>query len=104
MEGFNDADDSGGGGGGLTTAVTAAAGAQGPGGAGKADPPGTPLTLTITGSAKYTFDPAPLTVDEYRNAVEEAAKKGKPAKFGAKLPAPPTVDLAVELKNTSAGR
>lgn len=75
-----------------------------PAGAGpKTVPPGVPLTLTVTGKAKYTFDPAPLTAEAYKKAVEDAAKPGKKlGGFGGKaLPAPPAVDLAVELKNTS---
>jgi len=68
----------------------------------KSVPPGVPLTLTVTGKAKYVFDPAPLTAEAYKKAVEDAAKPGKKfGGFGVKLPAPPSVDLAVELKNSS---
>lgn len=69
----------------------------------KSVPPGVPLTLTVTGKAKYVFDPAPLTAEAYKKAVEDAAKPGKKGGgFGGKaLPAPPAVDLTVELKNTS---
>ncbi|HYH68032.1 MAG TPA: hypothetical protein VD866_25275 [Urbifossiella sp.] len=68
----------------------------------KSVPPGVPLTVTITGKAKYVFDPAPLTAEAYKKAVEDAAKPGKKfGGFGGKLPAPPAVDLTVELKNTS---
>ncbi len=81
------------------------AAADEPKGGGKSVPPGVPLTVTITGKAKYTFDPAPLTPEAYKKAIEEAAKPGKKGLggFGGKaLPAPPSVDLTVELKNTSA--
>src|SRR5688572_20030780 len=71
---------------------------------GKADPPGTPLTITVTGKANYTFDSGSLTREAYRKASEDAAKAGKGGGCGIGgrgLPAPPAVDLAVELKNTS---
>ena len=73
-------------------------------GAGKSVPPGVPLAITITGKAKYTFDPAPLTAEAFKKAIEDAANPGKKGLggFGGKaLPAPPAVDLTVELKNTS---
>ena len=70
----------------------------------KSVPAGVPLTVTITGKAKYAFDTGALTPDAYKKAIEDAAKPGKKGLggFGGKgLPAPPAVDLAVELKNTS---
>jgi hypothetical protein len=94
----------------VTTATLAAAvfaggsAADEPKAGGKSVPPGVPLTVTITGKAKYTFDPAPLTPEAYKKAIEDAAKPGKKGLggFGGKaLPAPPAVDLTVELKNTS---
>lgn len=89
----------------VLSAVAVCAGgaaADEPKGGGKSVPPGVPLTVTITGKAKYTFDPAPLTAEAYKKAIEDAAKPGKKVGgFGVKLPAPPAVDLTVELKNTS---
>ncbi|QDU22007.1 hypothetical protein [Urbifossiella limnaea] len=68
----------------------------------KSVPPGVPLVLTVSGKVKYTFDPAPLTADAYKKAIDNAAKPGKKGLgFGGKLPNPPVVDLTVELKNTS---
>jgi len=59
----------------------------------KADPEGTPLELSITGKAvKYTIDTGGLSSDDYKKKLEGA--KGRP-------PAAPTVDLAIEIKNTS---
>lgn len=86
----------------LAAVAVGASAADEPKGGAKSVPPGVPLTLTIAGKAKYTFDPAPLTPEAYKKAVEEAAKPGKKfGGFGVKLPAPPVVDLTVELKNTS---
>lgn len=89
----------------VLAAVAVSAGgsaADEPKGGGKSVPPGVPLTVTITGKAKYTFDPAPLTPEAYKKAIEDAAKPGKKlGGFGVKLPNPPAVDLTVELKNTS---
>lgn len=90
----------------LTAVAVFAAGsaADEPKAAGKSVPPGVPLSLTITGKAKYAFDPAPLTPEAYKKAIEDAAKPGKKGLggFGGKgLPAPPAVDLVVGLKNTS---
>jgi len=62
----------------------------------KAEPEGTPLELTVTGrTTKYTLDTGGMSAADYKKMVEDAAK-GK-----VKLPAAPTVDLAVEIKNTS---
>src|SRR5262245_19492855 len=62
----------------------------------KADPEGTPLELSITGKAKYPHDLIGFSSSaEYREAIEAVAKGRK------KLPRPPFVDLAVEIKNTS---
>lgn len=62
----------------------------------KADPEGTPLELTVTGkTTKYTLDTGGLSGAEYKKKVEEAVKAG------GRPPAPPTIDLAVEIKNTS---
>lgn len=62
----------------------------------KSDPPGLPLELTLTGkTTKYTLDLGGLSADDFKKAVAAAGKgRGKP-------PAPPAVDLTVELKNTS---
>ncbi|HEX4610655.1 MAG TPA: hypothetical protein VH092_20865 [Urbifossiella sp.] len=76
------------------------AGADEPKG-GKAGPPGTPLAVTITGKAKYAFDPGSLSPEAYRKTIEDAARPDKKLPFGTKLPVPPEVDLVVELKNTS---
>ncbi len=88
--------------------VGTAAGDEPKGAGPKTEPPGVPLTLTVTGKAKYTFDPAPLTAEAYKKAIDDASKETKKGPggfgpgFGGKgLPAPPTVDLVVELKNTS---
>lgn len=62
----------------------------------KADPEGTPLELTITGkTVKYTLDTGGLSTADYKAMIEAAVKKG------GRPPAPPTVDLTVEIKNTS---
>ena len=62
----------------------------------KADPEGTPLELAVTGMAKYPHDLIGFaTPAEYREAIDAVAKGKK------KLPRPPFVDLAVEIKNTS---
>jgi hypothetical protein len=62
----------------------------------RADPEGTPLELAITGKAKYPHDLIGYaTSAEYREAIDAVAK-GK-----RKLPRPPFVDIAVEIKNTS---
>ncbi|MBA4188564.1 MAG: hypothetical protein C0467_11210 [Planctomycetaceae bacterium] len=62
----------------------------------KSDPPGLPLELKITGkTTKYTLDLGGLSADDFKKAVA-AAGKGK-----GRAPAPPVVDLTIELKNTS---
>ncbi len=62
----------------------------------KADPKGTPLELSITGKkTKYTLDLGGLTAEEFKKKVDEAVKAGR------KPMAAPTVDLNVEIKNTS---
>ena len=60
----------------------------------KTDPPGAPLEVTVSGTAKYTLDTGGQTPDEYRKAVATAAKGGKPAPT-------PAVELTVTVKNTS---
>ncbi len=61
----------------------------------KAEPEGTPLELSVTGKAKYTLDLGGQTADEFKKAVDAAAKAGRrPA-------AAPAVELTVEIKNTS---
>ncbi|MBX9581768.1 MAG: lamin tail domain-containing protein [Gemmataceae bacterium] len=85
---------------GLTVAavlgLAGAAGADDPKDRGpKADPKGTPLELTITGKkTTYPLDLGGLTADGYKKMVGAAGKAGK-------MPNPPEVDLAVEIKNTS---
>lgn len=69
--------------------------------AGKAIPPGTPLALTISGTARYAFDPGPLTPEHYKKLLDDAAAVGKKPAFGDKLPTPPAVDLTVAVTNTS---
>jgi hypothetical protein len=67
-------------------------------GKGKADPASTPLALTITGkTTKYTLDTGSMTPEEYKKAIEAAAG----GKALGRPPAPPAVDLVLELKNTS---
>ncbi|HJZ53314.1 MAG TPA: hypothetical protein VKE74_00055 [Gemmataceae bacterium] len=62
----------------------------------KADPPATPLELTITGKTiTYPLDTGGLSGTESRKKIEEAVKAG------GKVPAPPAVDLVAEIKNTS---
>ena len=63
----------------------------------KPTPEGTPLEITITGKAKYALDTGKLSAEEYKKQVEDATKpKGR-----VPFPAAPTVDLAIEIKNTS---
>lgn len=63
----------------------------------KADPEGTPLELSITGkTVKYSLDTGGLSPAEFKTKIEDAAK----AK-GGRPPAAPTVDLTLEIKNTS---
>lgn len=81
--------------------VGAAAGDEPKAGAPKSVPAGVPLALTITGKAKYPFDAGPFTPEQYWTMIEDLAKPKKKGGFGAKLPTPPAVELAVELKNTS---
>jgi hypothetical protein len=62
----------------------------------KAEPDTTPLELSVTGkTTKYTLDLGGQTAEEFRKAVDAAAKAGR------RPPAAPAVDLAVEIKNTS---
>ena len=61
----------------------------------KADPPATPLQLTVTGRmTKYTLDTGGLSAADYAKKIADEAKRGKPL-------AVPTIDLAAEIKNTS---
>ena len=63
----------------------------------KNDPENTPLELTITGKVvKFELDTGGMTSEEYKKTIEDAGK-GR----GARPPAPPKVELAVEIKNTS---
>ena len=63
----------------------------------KADPPGTPLEVTLTGKkSTFTLDTAGLSVAEYQKKLEEMVKSGNRPTI-----APPTVDLTLEIKNTS---
>ncbi|MBP3960707.1 hypothetical protein J8F10_36240 [Gemmata sp. G18] len=62
----------------------------------RADPPATPLELSLTGTTTtYTLDLGGRTTDELKNLIESAAKTGK------RPPAAPAVDLSIEIKNTS---
>src|SRR5690242_10708515 len=64
----------------------------------KAEPEGTPLELSITGkTTKYTLDTGGLSQADYQKKVEDTTKK----KTTGRPPAPPAVDLTVEIKNTS---
>jgi hypothetical protein len=87
---------------GLATLFVTGAGADEPK-AGKVDPPGTPLALTITGKAKYLFNPGTLNPEAYAKAIADAARPGKKGGGVGTVgpPPPPAVDLAVELRNTS---
>lgn len=63
----------------------------------KADPPGTPLEVTLTGKkTTYALDTGGLSTADYKKKLDEMAKsKNRPTV------APPAVDLALEIKNTS---
>jgi hypothetical protein len=62
-----------------------------------ANPKGAPLELTISGkTTKYTLDTGGLSAADYKKAIEAAV-----GKKGGQFPATPTVDLAIEIKNTS---
>jgi hypothetical protein len=62
----------------------------------KADPEGTPLTLTITGKqTKYVLDTGRLTPAEFKQQIERAIADG------GQLPAPPAIDLSITITNTS---
>lgn len=62
----------------------------------KADPPATPLELTVTGkTTRYALDLGGRTADEFKTAIGTAAKAGR------RPPAAPAVDLSVEVRNTS---
>jgi hypothetical protein len=62
----------------------------------KAEPKGTPLELRITGKkTTYTLDRGGLGAAAYAEMLAAANKAG------GKMPNPPAVDLAVEIKNTS---
>ena len=62
----------------------------------KADPPGTPLEISVTGkTTRYTLDLGGQTAGEFKKAVQAAEKAGR------RPPAAPAVDLAVEIKNVS---
>ena len=61
----------------------------------KAEPEGTPLEIKVTGKTKYAFDVGGLTTDEFKKKVNEEAKAGRWPTLV------PTVDLSVEVKNTS---
>lgn len=60
-----------------------------------ADPPATPLELSVTGKrTAYALDLGGRTVEGYQKAVRAGEKDARP------LPAP-AVDLSIEIKNTS---
>ena len=81
----------------LFLSACSAATAEKPADKPSADPKETPLELSITGKVvKFTLDTGDLTPAEYQKKIEDAAK----AKNG-RPPATPTVDLAIEIKNTS---
>ncbi|MCS6863570.1 MAG: hypothetical protein RMJ56_03755 [Gemmataceae bacterium] len=62
----------------------------------KADPATTPLEMTITGkTTKYTLDLGAQSAEEFKKAIEAAAKAGQ------RPPAAPAVDLTIQIKNTS---
>jgi hypothetical protein len=60
----------------------------------KSDPEGTPLELTIKGTAKYSLNTGGFSAADCKKYLEDTAKKGKP--FST-----PAVELTVEIKNTS---
>jgi hypothetical protein len=63
---------------------------------GKTEPAGVPLELRVVAKkASYPLDLKGLTPAEFRRQLVEAKEKG------TRMPAPPAVDLVVELKNTS---
>ncbi len=65
--------------------------------AGEADKAALPVTATLVAKQKtYTLNRGGMTAEAYKKATEDAVQAGKAP------PAPPTVDLALELKNTSA--
>jgi hypothetical protein len=61
----------------------------------KADPPTTPLELSISGKSTYTLDTRGLSGTEFRKRITDAVED-----IGHPL-APPTVDLVVRVRNTS---
>jgi hypothetical protein len=62
----------------------------------QADPPTTPLEMTITGKVtKYTLDLGGRSAAEFKKAVEAAAQNGQ------RPPAAPAVDLTIRIRNTS---
>ena len=63
----------------------------------KADPPGTPLEITLTGKkTTFTLDTGGLSVVDYQKKLADIVKSGNRPTI-----APPTVDLTLEIKNTS---
>jgi hypothetical protein len=65
----------------------------------KADPAAGPLEVSVTGKAtKYELDPAKSGA-EFKKMLEDLGKKK--GGLGGRPPAPPAVDLAVSVKNTS---
>lgn len=64
--------------------------------AGEGDKAALPVTATLVAKqATYPLDLGGMTSDAYQKAIEDAVQAGKAP------PPPPTVDLALELKNTS---
>src|SRR5438105_389804 len=58
--------------------------------------PAAPVTATLVAKeSTYRLDLGGMTADAYTKSIEDAVKAGKTP------PAPPAVDLALELKNTS---
>src|SRR5438876_1003551 len=79
----------------VVAGVAAAVGVGRGDGRPKADPPTTPLVLTVSGRTTYALDTGGLSPAAYRRRITDAA-----AAIGAPL-APPAVDLVAEVRNTS---
>jgi hypothetical protein len=64
--------------------------------AGEKNTPASPVTATLVAKeTTYKLDLGGMTSDAFQKSIEDAVSAGKT------VPAPPTVDLTLELKNTS---
>lgn len=67
----------------------------------KADPPSTPLEITLEGKTEYKLDLGDKTGAEFRKLIKELTDPDKPQiGFGNTLPNPPEVDMKLVIKNT----